>query len=632
MKRIIYIVLLLLNIIAVSCTNNNNTFTIGDLTYKIMDNDEVCLLRCNNTTATAINIPPKVMYKNKEYNVTNVSFDVFEYCSKLTSVTFPNTITHLDMWIFKNCTNLTTFNIPPSVREIYRYIFDTTAFYTNKDNWTGKALYKDGCLLAVDTTISGEYTVLEGTRLISDEAFWNCKRLTSIIIPDGVSEIGSSFSYCTNLTSIRLPNGISRIKYGSFSACNKLDSVNIPSSVTYIGDFAFSGCKSLTSINIPEGVTSIESNTFNSCDKLVSINLPSSITHIGARAFYACDSLSDFTIPSSVKTIGNQAFENTAFFNNKNNWTDNVLYKDGCLLAVDSAIRGDYSIVEGTRLIAEEAFRGCEGLQSIVVPNSINNIPPEAFMFCSSLTSVSLPNSIDSIQYQTFFGCSSLKSIKIPDSIVSIEYSAFYNCNNLERFNIPSTVEHLGSKVFYNTAFYNNKDNWEGDVLYKDDCLLVADTLLRGAYTVKEKTRLIADRAFDYCKELTSISIPNSVAHIGFGAFSDCSALTSIVIPHSVRIIENITFYKCKSLTSIVIPSSITNIVNCAFDGCNNIKTVTCLATEPPTLTLFLEIFRIESVFPYPNDITLLVPKGSLEKYKESDWNKYFDGRIKEME
>ncbi|MBO7199962.1 MAG: leucine-rich repeat protein [Bacteroidales bacterium] len=632
MKRIIYIVLLLLNIIAVSCTNNNNTFTIGDLTYEIMDNDEVCLLRCNNTTATAINIPPKVMYKNKEYNVKHIYFEVFKGCSKLTSVTFPNTITHLDMWIFKNCTNLTTFNIPPSVREIYRYIFDTTAFYKNKDNWTGKALYKDGCLLAVDTTISGEYTVLEGTRLISDEAFWNCKRLTSIIIPDGVSEIGSSFSYCTNLTSIRLPNGISRIKYGSFSACNKLDSVNIPSSVTYIGDFAFSGCKSLTSINIPEGVTSIESNTFNSCDKLVSINLPSSITHIGARAFYACDSLSDFTIPSSVKTIGNQAFENTAFFNNKNNWTDNVLYKDGCLLAVDSAIRGDYSIVEGTRLIAEKAFRGCEGLQSIVVPNSINNIPPEAFMFCSSLTSVSLPNSIDSIQYQTFFGCSSLKSIKIPDSIVSIEYSAFYNCNNLERFNIPSTVEHLGGEVFYNTAFYNNKDNWEGDVLYKDDCLLVADTLLRGAYTVKEKTRLIADRAFDYCKELTSISIPNSVAHIGFGAFSDCSALTSIVIPHSVRIIENITFYKCKSLTSIVISSSITNIVNCAFDGCNNIKTVTCLATEPPKFTLFLEIFRIESVFPYPNDITLLVPKGCKDKYINSDWNKYFDGRIKEME
>ena len=623
---------MLLNIIAVSCTNNNNTFTIGDLTYEIMDNDEVCLLRCNNTTATAINIPPKVMYKNKEYNVKHIYFEVFKGCSKLTSVTFPNTITDIDMMMFEDCSNLTTFNIPPSVTEINIYSLNSTAFYKNKDNWTGKVLYKDGCLLAVDTTISGEYTVLEGTRLISDEAFWNCKRLTSIIIPDGVSEIGSSFSYCTNLTSIRLPNGISRIKYSSFSACNKLDSVNIPSSVTYIGDFAFSGCKSLTSINIPEGVISIESNTFNSCDKLVSINLPSSITHIGARAFYACDSLSDFTIPSSVKTIGNQAFENTAFFNNKNNWKDNVLYKDGCLLAVDSAIRGDYSIAEGTRLIAEKAFRGCEGLQSIVVPNSINNIPPEAFMFCSSLTSVSLPNSIDSIRSMAFLGCSSLKSIKIPDSIVSIEYSAFYNCNNLERFNIPSTVEHLGCEVFYNTAFYNNKDNWEGDVLYKDDCLLVADTLLRGAYTVKEKTRLIADRAFDYCKELTSISIPNSVAHIGFGAFSDCSALTSIVIPHSVRIIENITFYKCKSLTSIVIPSSITNIVNSAFDGCNNIKTITCLAKEPPTIILFLEIFRIESVFPYPNDITLLVPKGCKDKYINSDWSNYFNGRIKEME
>ena len=629
MKRIIYIVLLLLNIIAVSCTNNNNTFTIGDLTYEIMDNDEVCLLRCNNTTATAINIPPKVMYKNKEYNVKHIYFEVFKGCSKLTSVTFPNTITDIDMMMFEDCSNLTTFNIPPSVTEINIYSLNSTAFYKNKDNWTGKALYKDGCLLAVDTTISGEYTVLEGTRVISDDAFRDCKRLTSIIIPDGVAEIGSSFRFCSNLTSIRLPNGISSIKSGSFSACNKLDSVNIPSSVTYIGDFAFSGCKSLTSINIPEGVTSIDFCTFHSCDKLVSINLPNSITHIGAQAFYECNSLSDFTIPSSVKTIGNQAFENTAFYNDKNNWKDKVLYKDGCLLSADTSIIGDYSIVEGTRLMAEWAFRGCEGLQSIVVPNSINNIPPETFLFCSSLTSVSLPNSIDSIQSMAFLGCNSLKSIKIPDGIVSIEFRAFYGCDNLERFNIPSTVEHLGCEVFYNTAFYDNKDNWEGDVLYKDDCLLVADTLLRGAYTVKEKTRLIANRAFDKCKELTSISIPNSVAHIGFGAFSDCSALTSIVIPNRVRIIDEFSFQGCKSLTSIVITSSITNIVYLAFVGCNNIKTVTCLATEPPKFTTFLEIYN---AFPYPNDITLLVPKGSLEKYKESDWNNYFDGRIKEME
>ncbi|MBR4301834.1 MAG: leucine-rich repeat domain-containing protein, partial [Bacteroidales bacterium] len=131
------------------------------------------------------------------------------------------------------------------------------------------------------------------------------------------------------------------------------------------------------------------------------------------------------------------------------------------------------------------------------------------------------------------------------------------------------------------------------------------------------------------CKELTSISIPNSVAHIGFGAFSDCSALTSIVIPNRVRIIDKLSFKGCKSLTSIVIPSSITNIVNWAFEGCNNIKTVTCLATEPPKFTLFLEIYN---AFPYPNDITLLVPKGCKDKYINSDWNKYFDGRIKEME
>ena len=257
--------------------------------------------------------------------------------------------------------------------------------------------------------------------------------------------------------------------------------------------------------------------------------------------------------------------------------------------------------------------------------SSVVNIP-------TKITHNGLTYKITAIGFEAFANKSNMTTVAIPKSVKSINTWAFHNCVNLTNFTIPKAVKHIESTAFHNTAFYNNKDNWEGDVLYKDDCLLVADTLLRGAYTVKEKTRLIADRAFDYCKELTSISIPNSVAHIGFGAFSDCSALTSIVIPHSVRIIENITFYKCKSLTSIVIPSSITNIVNSAFDGCNNIKTVTCLATEPPKFTLFLEIFRIESVFPYPNDITLLVPKGCKDKYINSDWNKYFNGRIKEME
>ena len=62
-----------------------------------------------------------------------------------------------------------------------------------------------------------------------------------------------------------------------------------------------------------------------------------------------------------------------------------------------------------------------------------------------------------------------------------------------------------------------------------------------------------------------------------------------------------------------------------AFHNCPNLITITCLAQEPPTLDG-------KDIFPYPNDITLLVPKGYKDKYINSDWNNYFDGRIIEME
>ena len=77
----------------------------------------------------------------------------------------------------------------------------------------------------------------------------------------------------------------------------------------------------------------------------------------------------------------------------------------------------------------------------------------------------------------------------------------------------------------------------------------------------------IGSLAFNDCKNLTSVTIPNSVTSIGDYAFSDCS-VTSVTIPNSVTSIGKYAFSGCSSLTSVTIPSSVNSIGSYAFSSC----------------------------------------------------------------
>ncbi len=299
--------------------------------------------------------------------------------------------------------------------------------------------------------------------------------------------------------------------------CNDTSSVvNIPTKITHNG--------------LTYKITAIGFEAFANKSNMTTVAIPKSVKSINTLAFHNCVNLTNFTIPKAVKHIESTAFHNTAFYNNKDNWTDNVLYKDGCLLSADTLLSGEYSIHKTTRLIASEAFSCCKKLISITIPRSITTI-----------------------RTGTFAGCESLKSITIPISVKNIE-----------------------------------------------------------------------DNVFVGCSSLTSVELPNEIDWIAPYIFKDCSSLESITIPDNVNCIEVCAFENCKNLKQVVIGSNVDTIVAFAFLNCNNLKTITCLAKEPPTLEI--------EVFPNPNDITLLVPKGCKDKYINSDWNKYFNGRIKEME
>ena len=332
-------------------------------------------------------------------------------------------------------------------------------------------------LLKAPSRLKGEYSIRKGVKVIGDRAFYACKSLTSINIPNSVTYIGNhAFRGCKTLTCINIPNSVTNIGNEAFSGCKSLTEITIPSSVvnmngnpfcrwngmlyneskefiyehqvlfnkdrttliayisndtnyiipnsvTYIGNGAFRGCDSLTSINIPNSVTNIGNKAFWGCESLTSINIPTSVTHIGNSAFSFCYSLTSINIPTSVTHIGNSAFM----------WCDSLT---------------SINIPNSVTNIGDYAFHYCKSLISINIPNSVTNIGIYAFFRCESLTSIKIPNSVTNIGDSAFDNCSSLTSINIQNSVTYIGYKAFHYCNNLP-FKIKSDIiQRFGKEVF----------------------------------------------------------------------------------------------------------------------------------------------------------------------------------------
>ena len=114
---------------------------------------------------------------------------------------------------------------------------------------------KDGTvtITGCDIKASGELiipAIIEGKTVtsIGNEAFRDCKSLTSITIGNGVTSIGgNAFLFCS-LTSITIPDSVTSIEGGAFLGCTSLTSITIPDSVTSIGRKAFYACTSLTAV------------------------------------------------------------------------------------------------------------------------------------------------------------------------------------------------------------------------------------------------------------------------------------------------------------------------------------------------------------------------------------------------
>ena len=359
------------------------------------------------------------------------------------------------------------------------------------DEW-GVKYSKDGRkLLKAPYELNGTYSIRKGTKIICDWAFgWSkfigCRSLTSLIIPDSVTNIGDyAFSGCRSLTDIVIPDSVTNIGDYAFWNCGSLTNIVIPNSVTSIGDNAFEYCFSLSNLIIPDGVTSIGDGAFVGCTSLSSVVIPDSVSCIGNNAFGCCESLTDIVIPNSVTSIGESAFyecssltevvipDSVTSIGDKvffccRSLTDIVIPESVVNLKGNPFCRWDgelkclspYFIYDNKVLFDKDkskiiAFRD-KNTTSYVIPDSVSCIGDRAFYRCSSLSSVVIPDSVTSIGKCAFRGCTSLTDIVIPDCVTSIEDGAFSGCESMTNLVIPDGITSIGDSAFYECNFPND--------------------------------------------------------------------------------------------------------------------------------------------------------------------------------
>ena len=499
-------------------------------------------------------------------SVTRINIGAFSGCINLANITLSKKIEKIGENAFYNCDSLQSVEIPKCLNDVY-------ARYDSIDIPNG-----------VFNECSNLKTIIfeEGSTVIADALFRGCDGLESVTIPNTVTQIyGYAFADCKNLKNINISDSVTVLGENVFQNDTSITEINLPDSITALGRGVFSGCDRLKSIVIPDSVTNIGISAFSECKNLESVTLSKELEKIGENAFYNCDSLQSIEIPKSLKDVY-ATYDSIDTPNGVFNECDNLK---------------TIAFEEGSTVIADALFRGCDGLEEVKIPKTVTVIKNHAFNECIKLKAVEISNGMKEIGDSAFSECSNLQKVILPDTVNSMGTNIFYNCINLTEVHLPNIRQNITANTFYNCKKLTT-------INFPSTLTTIGDSAFSGCEFLPEAilpsgVEKIESNAFKNCKALKKAAVPDTVSSIGSSAFYGCEALTDITLGSKLKKIESQTFYGCIVLPSIVIPYNVTTIGDSAFVNCTKLTQI----TVPRNTTSIAS-----NAFSYPKKMTMYGP------------------------
>ena len=359
-----------------------------------------------------------------------LSNGTFYGCAALSEVTFPASLKTIEKSAFGYCRNLSEVKLPASLTTIQSYVFNgcsalKTVFYDGSlaqwnhitaNNDADNDADKDVLGYSCPSLVTGDYTAQFIS--VKDDPFAYPPPKTVTIT-----------KYTGTESTVILPSTISswpvtKIGEDALKDNTTITSVTIPDSVTEIGSNAFAGCTNLTSVHYAGDWSNLTIQSGNPAVQdaanapLFDFEFTPDNTAVIVTNYKYNGAAADVTIPSRYKGKPVTTIGHAAFFNS----------------AVTSV-----TIPDSVTSISDDAFVNCPQLTNISIPNSVTYIGFSAFNSCTSLKSITLPSSLSTISRALFSGCSQLTTIHIPVSVTSIGNNAFADCPSLMTVTYPGS-------------------------------------------------------------------------------------------------------------------------------------------------------------------------------------------------
>lgn len=363
-----------------------------------------------------------------------------------------------------------------------------------------------------DNLFIKKLVIPESVKSLGNKMCYGAKNLEEVVLPNNITVIPDyAFEKCSSLTNINIPTSLVQIRANAFSQ-TALTEFIAPESLKEIWLYAFKDAKELRNVEL-KNVTEIGDMVFENCEKLESIVIPETLEEIGASVFGGCSSLQDIDLPNKPLALDHNTFYGSAYYEDKSNWENGVLYVDNYLLAINSDFLNlsEYEVKEGTIAIAINAF--------------LNN-------------------------------AKNLTKITLPEGLKLIGDKAFSSLYKLESVNIPSSVDTIGYNAFASTGISNNSTNWSDNGLYIDGWLVNVQNTKISEFEVKEGTIGVSngsDVSFipSRARKITKLTLPASLRYIGKNSFKQLTSIKEISLGGSLEFIKEGAFAVCSSLEKV---------------------------------------------------------------------------------